>query len=213
MSSNKRRIQFIFVNSLTLGRIPLILIFLIVSICVNTKNHPFWFGVAVYSMILSALTDLFDGWCARKFNMVTKLGAYADPLTDKIFYLTEPADSGLSGQHAAPATPCQASAGIDDYFSRPRPMDLVSLRSIGAMYNVDGKANWSGKARTIISFPTICCIFWYLQVPSDWRIQFAPWFIYILEVISLIINFISIWVYTVSYWPCLSKELKLPPDV
>jgi phosphatidylglycerophosphate synthase len=37
--------------------------------------------------ILAALTDIFDGWIARKLNAVTDFGRLMDALVDKIFIL------------------------------------------------------------------------------------------------------------------------------
>lgn len=42
----------------------------------------FWSAMAVF--VISALTDLLDGWWARRFNQITKLGRVLDPFCDKI---------------------------------------------------------------------------------------------------------------------------------
>jgi len=46
------------------------------------------YKVAVFLFLLSSLTDILDGYIARKFNMVTPWGKLADPLADKLMQLT-----------------------------------------------------------------------------------------------------------------------------
>ncbi len=42
----------------------------------------YWVSFVVF--VLAAGTDWFDGWYARRFNLVTKLGRVLDPFCDKI---------------------------------------------------------------------------------------------------------------------------------
>ncbi|HSE39501.1 MAG TPA: CDP-alcohol phosphatidyltransferase family protein, partial [Acidobacteriota bacterium] len=42
------------------------------------------YGLALIIFLISGLTDLFDGFIARKFQQKTKLGAMLDPMADKL---------------------------------------------------------------------------------------------------------------------------------
>lgn len=206
--SRRDKLKFLFVQSLTLGRIPLILIFLAVNLATDAAQSAFWFNVAFWAMILSAVTDLFDGYFARRFGMATRLGAYADPMTDKVFYLTAfPTLVHLAGRQGEPLH-ARLLLGLAILFLM-RDQWVSFLRSIGALHAADARANWSGKARTIISFPMICAIYYHLAAPRGWPLQITTPVVYALEVVSLAINFVSIWVYTAQYWPCVMKELSL----
>jgi len=68
-------------NKLSLSRIFLVLpvIFLL-----NYSNLK-WFTVCLY--ILICFTDWLDGWLARKYNDITVLGQFLDPLADKVIIL------------------------------------------------------------------------------------------------------------------------------
>jgi len=49
-----------------------------------TAEHTrdYWFATSV--LALTAVTDMFDGYIARHFNMITNLGKMLDPVADKL---------------------------------------------------------------------------------------------------------------------------------
>jgi CDP-diacylglycerol--glycerol-3-phosphate 3-phosphatidyltransferase len=209
--SASRRWKFYFVQALTLVRVPLIFLFLAVSVFCRHPVSEFWFLIAFGAMILSAVTDLFDGYFARKFQVTSQLGSYADPMTDKVFYLTTfPALVYLAAR-GGQTTHARALLVLAILFLL-RDQWVSFLRSLGALHSLSAKANWSGKARTLISFPTICVVYYYLQAPPAWGWQIPKTVVYGLEALSMAINLISIAVYTLHFWPALRAELRLPDN-
>jgi len=78
-------------NILTVSRIFAVLIFvLIASIApvdaIHDREWIFWLRfAAVVLALLAGLTDLLDGYLARKYHWISDFGALMDPLADKIF--------------------------------------------------------------------------------------------------------------------------------
>lgn len=70
-------------NILTLARI-LTLPLLLWMIYQDSAAWAVW-AFALYA--LSAITDFFDGYLARKLNQTTAFGTFIDPIADKIFVL------------------------------------------------------------------------------------------------------------------------------
>lgn len=64
-------------NWLSFIRIALIPVFMVLFL----KGHVL---VAVIVMAVAAITDLFDGKIARKFNQISNLGKILDPIADKL---------------------------------------------------------------------------------------------------------------------------------
>ena len=72
-------------NKLTLTRIVMIPLFVLFYYLTAFKGH-FYVAAAVFA--LAAATDFLDGYIARKYNLVTDLGKFLDPIADKVLVST-----------------------------------------------------------------------------------------------------------------------------
>src|SRR5436305_13664508 len=68
-------------NWLTVLRILLIPVF--VSLLVYRKP-----GLALFVFVAAALTDLLDGYVARRQGLSSRLGAFLDPMADKLLVVS-----------------------------------------------------------------------------------------------------------------------------
>ena len=84
-------------NILTVGRIVLIFVALVLAtnseipggVKVKSDDIEMILRYIAYGLsVIAGLTDLLDGYLARKWNQVTDFGALMDPLADKIFVTT-----------------------------------------------------------------------------------------------------------------------------
>jgi CDP-diacylglycerol---glycerol-3-phosphate 3-phosphatidyltransferase len=70
-------------NVLSIGRILLIPI--VVLLLELGREEARWLAVVVF--VVGALSDLVDGYLARRHEMTTSVGAWLDPLSDKLFVI------------------------------------------------------------------------------------------------------------------------------
>lgn len=72
--------QMNIANQLTFLRILMIPVFMVVLYS-DMANADMW---ALIIFVVASLTDFLDGYLARKYNLITKLGKFIDPLADKL---------------------------------------------------------------------------------------------------------------------------------
>jgi CDP-diacylglycerol--glycerol-3-phosphate 3-phosphatidyltransferase len=68
-------------NKITIARVFMIPVFLVIYL---SQSLPYANIIAAIVFIVACLTDALDGYIARKYNLVTNFGKFADPLADKL---------------------------------------------------------------------------------------------------------------------------------
>ncbi len=151
-------------NKLTLTRIILVPVFMVfVSLTqIGTEDfNPTWYLVAGIIFAAASFTDFLDGHLARKWNMVTDFGKFADPLADKLL-TTVAFIYMLRDGVCSPVVLCIILA---------REFAVSGLR-MGAASAKDGKviaANMWGKVKTVLQMLTIILYFFMAALggPTD----------------------------------------------
>jgi CDP-diacylglycerol--glycerol-3-phosphate 3-phosphatidyltransferase len=123
-------------NVLSSARILLVPI--LVAVLLTEFDGKEFVGLGLF--LIAALTDLLDGWVARRWGLVTRLGKLLDPAADKI--LTSAAFISLVELGLAPAWVVVTIVA--------REFSISTLRSIAATQNLVIAASWSGKVKTVV---------------------------------------------------------------
>jgi CDP-diacylglycerol--glycerol-3-phosphate 3-phosphatidyltransferase len=74
-------------NKLTLGRVAMIFIFLAIYFLRSFIGETLAIYILGIVFLIASLTDFFDGYLARKHNIVTTFGKFMDPLADKLLVI------------------------------------------------------------------------------------------------------------------------------
>ena len=138
-------------TKLTLARIALIPVFLVLLYWGFPGAK--WAALAVF--IVASLTDTLDGYVARKYDQVSTVGKFLDPLADKILVCAAMCWLVGNGQMWA-----WALAAV-----LLREFAVSGLRLIAAERGLVIAAAWSGKVKT---FATMVCICFMLVFDQPW---------------------------------------------
>ena len=138
-------------NKLTMLRIILIPVFMVVLYW----DFPgaTWAALAIF--VIASLTDLLDGKIARKYNLVTDFGKFADPLADKMLTTAAMLWFVEIGQMPAWAL----------LVVLIREFAVSGLRMIASDKGRVIAAGWSGKVKTA---STMVCIVLMLMMNEPW---------------------------------------------
>ena len=203
---NSRR-KLYLVTLVTALRVPLVFTFFAGAIFHAHRPFPWLFALAFGMLVASAVTDLIDGYLARRFGVETRLGSHADPLVDKMFYLISlPLLVYVATKHG------HVRHGtfllVLTVLFLARDQWVTFLRSIGSMFGAPGGAHWLGKVRTCVNFILICAVYYFEESP--WPLINAP-LLYSFEIAALGLNLFSLYTYTHRYWPYLRRSAALAP--
>jgi CDP-diacylglycerol--glycerol-3-phosphate 3-phosphatidyltransferase len=131
-------------NLLTFGRIAVIPV-VILLIDRGTPEDCLW-AALVYSA--AALTDLIDGWLARRMRIVSVLGKFLDPLADKLLVM-----ASLIYMVPMGRIPEWAVALL-----LAREIAVTGLRGIASSEGVVIAAGDEGKTKTALQMVGILCL-------------------------------------------------------
>ncbi len=111
---------------------------------------------AAIVFVLAAVTDFFDGYIARKQNIVTVFGKFADPVADKVLVLTAMVFLCADGRIPAWAVSIVAA----------RELMVDGLRLVAAGKGSVIAAGWLGKIKTNLQY--FCVVAAMLLPQGHW---------------------------------------------
>ncbi len=112
--------------------------------------------IALVLFIVAALTDLADGYYARKYGLTTGFGKFMDPLADKI--LVSSALISFVALHYVSALPVLLIVG--------REFSITGLRLLAAYKGVVIPPSWSAKIKTFLQMTVVGAVMAYICLIS-----------------------------------------------
>ncbi len=141
-------------NILTTARLVLVPIF--AYLVLGAQNLT----AAAIVLILSGITDIVDGYIARRFHMVSNFGKVYDPFVDKLMQIT--------------AVVCLALAEIIPTWIiavvLSKEIAMIVIGGILYLKKIVVYSNWYGKAATVIFYTIIFILILWQNISSAWTI-------------------------------------------
>lgn len=171
-------------NLLTIARVVLaVAFFAIVSIVLwpvpggDVTTRQIWGNVAVVIFAIAAITDVADGFLARRWKVVSVFGRVMDPFGDKLLVigafvlLASPAFLAIETTAAGgleiasdAADRVSMTTGVRPWMALVilgRELLVTSIRGVFEGLGIDFSAGWSGKWKMVlqsVAAPTALCV-------------------------------------------------------
>ena len=183
---------------MTLPNIMTFIRILLIPFLVFVYYLPFSFShsLAAIIFIVACITDWLDGYLARRLQQSSPLGAFLDPVADKLI--------------VAAAVILIISHGEFDYLSFPsiviigREIAVSALREwmaeLGQRNSV--AVSWLGKVKTTLQMAALIVLLYCSPVTSHGVIVFG----YVLFYAAAVLTLWSMFIYFRAAWPQLSSD-------
>lgn len=138
--------------------------------------------VRIVIVVLALATDYLDGWIARQFGPMTRVGALLDPFTDRVFALVGVSVLLFEG--------ALSTVGYFVMISRDlmTAVGFLVARAMPSLRAVAFQARFSGKLVTVLQLATFIVILlrpalsvpllWMIAVVSLWSIVDYTWMLH-----------------------------------
>jgi CDP-diacylglycerol--glycerol-3-phosphate 3-phosphatidyltransferase len=178
-------------NQITIARLFLAIVFFVCLAQFDGRvETPRWWilDVSAALFIVAAITDIIDGYLARKYDQVTSFGRVIDPFVDKILVIG--AYIFMAGDRFTDADGENISR-IRDWMVLVvlgRELLVTSLRGVTEASGQSFGANIYGKLKMLLQSVTVVWVLLHLSHP-DWPailVDFTPYLVYIMVVVTAI---------------------------
>jgi cardiolipin synthase len=144
------------------------------------------FRLALWILVIAGLTDSFDGYLARRMDMRSRIGAYLDPIADKML---------ITVAYIALTIPLGQAVVIPLWLTILALFrDSVIMLVAGVLYIVEDIREFPpsplGKATTFAQVVTVAIVLLANVVPVPWWIPTACFYISFILVIVSAFNYI-----------------------
>ncbi|WP_251181807.1 CDP-diacylglycerol--glycerol-3-phosphate 3-phosphatidyltransferase [Anaerocaecibacter muris] len=133
-------------NKLTIFRILMIPVF-IVLFFVEFEGHTL---AAALVYVVACFTDFFDGYIARKQNLVTNFGKFVDPIADKMIIACSLIAICVTEPIVAPAHVYKILVAVFTMLILSRELMISVFRTVAADKGVVLAADMIGKFKTLV---------------------------------------------------------------
>ena len=157
-------------NQITLGRLALAIVFCVLLTWYDVRQPEVWLmDVCLVIFVVAALTDVLDGYIARRYEQVTTLGRMLDPFVDKV--LVCGAFVFFAGEGFVDSSGRNIS-GVQSWMVVVvvgRELLVTSLRSFSEAQGQAFGATVYGKVKMVIQSVTAMFILLYVGHYQQWE--------------------------------------------
>ena len=198
-------------NLVSMGRLamaPFLVLFLYLEKYLNADGGTYFYAIAATAVFcIAAVSDVLDGYLARKTGQVTDIGKFLDPLADKVIVAT--ALILLVNLDRAPAWVALVII--------LREMLITGLRGMAGTRGTIIAASSLGKSKTVWQDIAIGCLLLHGQLDFGWGIlpNWLAWVTYhqvgtIAMYIAVFFTIYSGYDYIAKFWA--SETVKSNQD-
>ncbi len=172
-------------NQITVGRFfAAIVVLVLLSLYDHAKadEHRWMIHAAFWLFLVAALSDILDGYLARRQNQITAFGRILDPFADKLLVVGSYIlllGGGFRDERGVNVTDLSAWMVL---IVVARELLVSGLRGFSEARGKAFGANWWGKIKMLLQS---ICLGWILQSLSGWRdwdifVAARPYVVYVM---------------------------------